>query len=93
MLLPTASVTLIGLIVGVAGYLMTRHRPAATLGIGVAGAWIGFLAGALVGVVIDLVLRDGVYVAIIGHVVAIAGAATALRWFRAGAASPRTRAR
>ncbi|MFC7406039.1 hypothetical protein [Georgenia alba] len=73
MLMPTLSVTAIGLVV--AAVWMIRGRPAtATLLKGLVGAWLGFLAGALVGVVFDVVLLDGIYVALFGHAFAVVGA-------------------
>lgn len=52
MLFPALSVTLIGLVVGgiVAAGIGHPTRPLAT---GILGAWLGFLAGAIVGVGID----------------------------------------
>jgi hypothetical protein len=59
--------------------------------LGVVGAWIGFIAGALVGVIIDVILQTGTYVAIIGHVAAAAGALVALTRFRTFRSGPRSR--
>jgi hypothetical protein len=47
-----------------------------------AGAWIGFLTGALIGVTFDVVLGEGIFVAIIGHAVAGIGAIVDLRRLR-----------
>lgn len=78
MLFPTLSVTSIGLVVGgvVAAGLGHPVRP---LAIGILGAWIGFAAGAIVGVGIDVVLGSGIWVAIIGHAGAVTGATAATR--------------
>jgi hypothetical protein len=81
-LLPTVSVTVIGLLAGVIALLLGRYRPGPSLARGIAGAWIGFVAGALVGVIIDAILQTGVYVALIGHVAAAMGAFAALARFR-----------
>jgi hypothetical protein len=82
MLMPAVSVTLIGLVAGLVGYLTARYRPGPAWGLGVVGAWIGFLTGALIGVSIDVVLGEGMFVAIVGHAVAGIGAIAALRRFR-----------
>lgn len=78
MLLPTISVTAIGLLVGIAGVLAIRGRPGATLAHAVIGAWCGFVIGALVGVLIDVMLGNGIYLGIVGHAVALAGAVVAV---------------
>jgi hypothetical protein len=78
MLLPALSVTLIGIVTalfaivrgGAAGQLLLR---------GLLGAWLGFVAGAIPGVLLDVILGDGVYVALIGHGAAVAGAVIAVR--------------
>jgi len=41
---------------------------------GVAGAWIGFICGALLGLVADIALHAGGALAVLGHYAAIAGA-------------------
>jgi uncharacterized membrane protein YeaQ/YmgE (transglycosylase-associated protein family) len=82
MLMPAASVTLIGLVAGLIGYLITRNRLVPAFGLGVVGAWVGFAAGALIGVIVDVVLGEGMFVAIIGHAVAGIGAIAVLRRFR-----------
>lgn len=81
MLFPAVSVTVIGLVVGLIAMVATDHRPAPAIARGVAGAWLGFAAGALAGVAIDVVLGDGIFVAIVGHALAVAGAIVALRRF------------
>jgi hypothetical protein len=81
MLLPTMSVTIIGLLAGVLAMLAGRSRPGPSLARGLAGAWIGFIAGALVGVIIDVILQTGIYVAMIGHGAAALGAFVALTRF------------
>jgi hypothetical protein len=82
MLLPTFSVTIIGLLAGVIALLLGRYRPGPTLLRGLAGAWIGFIVGALVGLIIDVTLQTGVHVAMIGHVAAALGAFGALARLR-----------
>lgn len=78
MLFPTLSVTLVGVIGALVALVARRHRPGAAFLLGIGGAWLGFLLGAVVGVTADVVLRSGIYVAIVGHLVAVAGTAVAL---------------
>jgi hypothetical protein len=85
MLMPFASVTLIGLLGAVTVLGSRRWPPAVALGRGLAGAWAGFVVGAIVGLAIDIVSHDGVYVAVVGHLGAVAGTAAALRRRRAWA--------
>ena len=81
MLFPLVSVTVIGLIAGLIFVAQRKSQPARTLLLGLAGAWIGFMVGALIGVVIDVVALTGIYVAILGHFMAIVGASAALLRF------------
>lgn len=77
MLMPLLSVTAIGLVTAVL-VIITRHAPPVrALLLGLGGAWAGFLAGALVGVVVDVIAGTGWAVALAGHVVAVVGAAVA----------------
>ena len=82
MLLPTVSVTVIGLIAGPLAVVIGRSRPARALLLGVVGAWAGFVVGALVGVALDVVVGSGTYLAIVGHLMAVIGAVVALARFR-----------
>jgi hypothetical protein len=50
--------------------------------LGVVGAWVGFVVGAIIGVAIDVVVRSGIYLAIVGHLMAVVGAVVALTRFR-----------
>jgi len=78
MIFPAFSVTLIGLVIG--GIAAANNaRPLGPILISVAGAWAGFLAGALVGVAIDAIAGTGIWVAIFGHVAAVPGAMLATR--------------
>jgi hypothetical protein len=78
MLFPAFSVTLIGLVIG--GIAAANNvRPLGPILMAVAGAWAGFLAGAVVGVAIDAVAGTGIWVAIFGHVAAVPGAMLATR--------------
>lgn len=80
MLMPTLSVTVIGVVV--APLAMARGaRPGVALVRGVVGAWLGFLAGAIPGVLIDVATSSGWYVAVPGHAGALAGASVGLRRF------------
>ena len=85
LMFPTISVTLIGLLVGGALMVVTKSR-AATLVAGLVGAWVGFGVGALIGVVLDSLLATGMWVALAGHVLALLGAALAVRLRLAGVA-------
>lgn len=78
MLMPALSVTLIGIAVAMVGMARRRPRPA-MLRRGLVGAWLGFLVGAMPGVLLDVILADGVYLPLFGHVAALAGAAIAVR--------------
>ena len=78
MLMPTVSVTLIGIAVAIVG--IAQGRPSgATLRHSLVGAWLGFVVGALPGLVLDIILTDGVFLPLLGHVAALAGAAIAVR--------------
>lgn len=82
MLMPGLSVTLIGL--AIAAIAIALRKPAVpALLWGLIGAWAGFVALGLVGLVVDVVLFDGVYVAILGHIGAAIGAAIAVGRTRA----------
>jgi hypothetical protein len=82
MLMPGLSVTLIGL--GIAAVAIARRKPVLpALLCGLIGAWVGFAGLALIGLVIDIILFDGAYVTILGHIGAVIGAAIAVA--RAGA--------
>lgn len=74
MIFPFLSVSVIGLIAGTGWFWAKGQSLGAYLGLALAGAWVGFVAGALVGVTVDVVTAQGVYVAIVGHAVAVAGA-------------------
>lgn len=79
MLMPFVSVTAIGLIGGLI-FAGTRRRDVrGPVAFGVLGAWLGFAAAAIVGVAIDVIARTGVYVAVVGHLGAVAGTAWMLR--------------
>lgn len=47
--------------------------------VGLAGAWVGFGVGALLGLAADVILGTGVWVALAGHVLALVGASIAAR--------------
>src|SRR5690606_31661684 len=82
MLMPGLSVTLIGIAIAALG--MVRYKRALpVLGRGLVGAWVGFACLALIGLAIDILLFDGVYVAILGHLGAAAGAGIAVARARA----------
>lgn len=83
MLLPTVSVTVTGLIAGMIFVVVSRIQPLRTLLAGVAGAWIGFSIGAVSGVIVDVIAQTGVYLVIVGHLLAILGSVVALFLFRA----------
>jgi hypothetical protein len=68
--MPTLSVTMIGIVIAITG--IVRGKPAAgTLLRGIIGAWLGFVAGAVPGVALDVAVTNGVFVAVFGHIGAI----------------------
>ncbi|MGH1562251.1 hypothetical protein [Mumia sp. DW29H23] len=81
MLLPLVSVCVIGVLAG----LLVRPAPplrrtlVRRLAVGVVGAWAGFAAFALLGVVVDVLAGTGTYVAVLGHAGAVLGALAAAR--------------
>lgn len=77
MLMPFASVTAIGLAVGLTAAASGRSLGGRLLQ-GVVTAWIGFLAGAMAGVTVDVVVGTGVWLALLGHAGALAAAAVGL---------------
>lgn len=91
MLLPLASVSLIGVLVGASVRPVARPaRPfALRLLVGLVGAWAGFAVLALTGVTVDAIAGTGVWVATLGHLGAVFGAVLAAR----GDGVPRRRGR
>jgi hypothetical protein len=88
MLMPGLSVTLIGLAIAVAGIVMHRPVPP-TLLRGLIGAWAGFLTFGLVGLVLDVVLGNGTFVAFLGHLgAAVTAAIVVARGSRPAAQRP-----
>jgi hypothetical protein len=83
MLLPAVSVTVVGLIAGLIFVIIKRIRPLLALFWGVAGAWIGFILGAVCGVTIDVIAQTGIYVGIAGHIMALLGSTLTLLRFPA----------
>ncbi|MGB3632500.1 MAG: hypothetical protein WA982_00515 [Rubrobacteraceae bacterium] len=79
MILPTLSVTVVGLIGAAVGGAMRMHAPLMALARGLVGAWGGFAAGALIGVLIDVVTQTGIWLGIVGHLAAVAGTVVAIR--------------
>jgi hypothetical protein len=75
---PQLSVTDIGLVFGGIGVALSRDGWAPLLA-GVAGAWVGFGLGAVIGVIFDIVVGTGTGVALAGHALAIVGAFAAVR--------------
>lgn len=74
MLMPFLSVTAIGLLAGVAGHLVRDGDHAVLRGF--FGAWAGFAAGGLVGLVLDVTTQSGQWVPVLGHLGAVVGSAT-----------------
>jgi hypothetical protein len=74
MLLPTLSVTVIGLIAGLLAVVAGGGGRVRALLLGVVGAWAGFVMGAIIGIGIDVVVQSGIYVGIVGHLIAMGGA-------------------
>jgi hypothetical protein len=85
MLMPGLSVTAIGIAVAVVAIIRGMPATGALLR-GLVGGWLGFLVGAVPGVLLDVLLADGVYVAVLGHLGAAGGAAVAV--VRAPAPTP-----
>lgn len=79
MLMPVASVTLVGLFGAVVALASRGWSPRAALGRGLVGSWAGFVVGGIVGLMVDVVSHSGQYVAILGHLGAIVGTASMLR--------------
>lgn len=73
MLMPTLSVTVLGLVAAAIVCAGGRAVPVRAFAGGVAGAWAGFLCGALAGLVIDIVTGRGVLLAVLGHGAALVG--------------------
>lgn len=71
MVFPTLSVTVIGLVAGLLALRFSREPRWRTFAHGLVGAWAGFLAGAVIGVTIDVVLQSGELVALLGHMGAV----------------------
>jgi hypothetical protein len=86
MVMPLISVTAIGVIVGIVAGAATGkagHSPIE----GVVAAWLGFLAGAILGVLLDILAGTGSMVAWLGHAAALRGAVAS---FTVGPFRPRT---
>lgn len=82
MLMPGVSVTAIGL--AIAAIAIARGGPTLpALLRGLIGAWVGFAGLALIGLAIDVILFDGAYVAVLGHIGAAISAAIAVSRVRA----------
>ncbi|QGK69950.1 hypothetical protein GIY23_10830 [Allosaccharopolyspora coralli] len=75
MLMPTLSVSLIGLVVAALIMMTTPGAPGQTMLGGVLGAWLGFALGALAGSIVDVATGSGVFLAMAGHAAALVGAA------------------
>ena len=82
--MPLLSVTLIGLVVGLASIALGRRDYLSALMLGPAGAWAGFVLCGIPGVMVDVVAGSGVWVAVFGHVGAIGGALITLLYVRPG---------
>ena len=78
MVMPLLSVTLIGLAMAAGVIAWRRDGLVTALLYGVAGAWLGFIVCGVPGLLIDVALGDGKFVAILGHLGAVCGAAFAL---------------
>ncbi len=89
MLMPALSVTLIGVVVALAAGALRHLHPARTALPALFGAWAGFAAGAVVGVITDVISGSGSWLAVIGHLAAVAGAVLAVRAWALGPARDR----
>lgn len=81
MFVPTVSVSLIGLLVGLA-FWVASGRMVGSVVAGVVGAWAGFLVGGTFGVVLDVLQRDGSQVVVLGHLGAAVAAIVIAVWER-----------
>ena len=82
MLLPAVSVTFIGVIAGLIFVILRRKRLRFTLPRGIFGAWIGFIMGTILGVIIDVIAQTGIFLGIMGHLMAVFGSSATLNRFR-----------
>lgn len=76
MLLPAVSVTVIGLTAGLIFVILRKDNSGAPRGI--AGAWVGFIIGAIFGVIVDVIAQTGIFLGIVGHLMAVFGSFVAL---------------
>ena len=74
MVMPLLSVTFIGLVLGAITAVLEHTPPLPTGARALAGAWLGFITGALCGLVVDIAMGSGATLAILGHAGAGAGA-------------------
>lgn len=88
MLMPALSVTVIGIAIAVLAIMRGKGATGALLS-GVLGAWLGFIVGAIPGLVLDVVLGDGRFLALLGHIGAVGGALVAVMRFPTAAATGR----
>jgi ribose/xylose/arabinose/galactoside ABC-type transport system permease subunit len=79
MLTPTFSVSAIGLVGALAALLLRRQPARSAFGRGLLGAWVGFLLGGVLGVVIYVVTLNGAFVVYLGHLGALLGTIWLLR--------------
>ncbi|HSJ83226.1 MAG TPA: hypothetical protein VLA91_05345 [Acidimicrobiia bacterium] len=86
MVMPLLSVTAIGVIVGMVAGAATGKIGRRSIE-GVVAAWLGFLAGAILGILFDILAGTGSMVAWLGHAAALAGAVAT---FTVGPFRPRT---
>ena len=77
MLIPLLSVSLIGLIAGVVG--LTRRAPAVVLIRCFVMAWMGFVGGAILGLVVEAFVIGGFWLLLGGHVSAVVAATRTAR--------------
>lgn len=76
MVMPALTVTAIGVLAVLATAFVAREHPSARgVVYALAGAWAGFVVGGLAGLVADVITGGGTSLAIMGHSVAVVGAA------------------
>jgi hypothetical protein len=88
MIMPLLSVSLIGAVAALLAVALARYPGATAVARGLTGAWLGFLAGALVGGTLDVLTRNGGFIALVGHLGAAAGTIWLLRLGRQPADHP-----
>lgn len=78
MLMPGLSVSLIGIVIALVAVVAFGRPASRALPRGFLGAWLGFVVGALPGLVVDVLTSSGANLALFGHAGAVVGATVAV---------------